>query len=377
MRVRRSRPLLGAVSAIGAAGAVTLAFSRTAPATRGDYAREPERAATSGPNARLLPTAPANETATPSRDERSRAEPRELDPGPSADLELASRGDDEAAARLRERLAGEAARGPAAVADALVLALARSKDAAEADLVVSLVIETPGVAESPDLARALLALAASDTLPHRRSAALEALGELPSPDVERVRQVAALGRQVTSEEVRAASASALGSIGEASPGAVSLASAREIARSISGEQSETVRGLLVGSVHDASDPSVVATMLSVLERDGAASVRLEVARALGSLEPEDRAGVVAALSRRFDVELDRDVRLALVASIATTGREHAAAVLERLRARAGDLAVDVEDYLAGLRSGELDASRLRAIKEQREDARAASSSTGG
>jgi hypothetical protein len=272
----------------------------------------------------------------------------------------------------RARLQALIARDPTE-ALARLLDLARSSpDPGEAQDAIDLLLDAPGLASRPEAERALTALASSGDQPWRRTAALHALGELPSETPERAREIADVARRDADPQVREAAASVLCELGERSPGDVSAAAARSIAAGLSGETDPAVRAALVGSIRDTRDPAVAEALMSALAGDSDAAARQAAAEVLGGVALASRPQAIAALAARFGSETDEDVQRTILASIVRAGRSDAIATLETLRANAGALAQDADDYIFALRSGEDDPARVTAIKEAREAARAGS-----
>ena len=90
---------------------------------------------------------------------------------------------------------------------------------------------------------------------------------------------------------------------------------------------------------------------------------------LGEVAAAHRSQAMDALAAQLGQETDAGMRTTILTSIVSAGRLSAIPVLERIRDAAGALQPTIDDYLAGLRSGEDDMGKLNAIRTARETAR--------
>ncbi len=89
---------------------------------------------------------------------------------------------------------------------------------------------------------------------------------------------------------------------------------------------------------------------------------------LGEVAAAHRARVLDALAAQFAQETDQGIRGTIITSIVSAGRLSAVPVLEGVK-DAGTLQATIDDYLAGLRSGEDDMQKLQALRSARQATR--------
>jgi len=279
--------------------------------------------------------------------------------------EARDRDDEKAAKRERDEIAALIARDRHGAVVALIAALKTSDEDGEAGVVLDLLTSERGLPHGEVLA-ALSDMAAHDDIVFHRQAAIHGLGELAGGDADRVAQVAALGRSDREGEVRETAAVTLGELGDRSPGPVAQAAAHELVQSLASERDPRVRSCLVYAFRDTRDDATAGALFSAL-RDDDAGVRLAAADVLGDVAAAHRDQAVKDLAARFAQETDPQLRRTIVTAIVRAGRIGAISTLEKLQG--GDLQPFIDDFLAGLRSGEDNMEKLYAIRFSREQAR--------
>jgi hypothetical protein len=205
--------------------------------------------------------------------------------------------------------------------------------------------------------------------PWRRAAALRALADIPNETPERVNEIASIGRRDRERGVREVAAIALADLADRSPGDVAATAASAAVANLADETDPAIRAALLGAIRDTRDAAVANTLIGALCGETDSMARDAAAEALGDVAVAHRARTIDALAARFVAEPDEDVRRTILASIVRAGRANSATTLEALRPNAGSLALDVDDYLVALRSGEDDPEKLAALKAAREAAR--------
>jgi hypothetical protein len=270
---------------------------------------------------------------------------------------------------LKERLHRLAAENPTAALAAVLDAMKGETDP-QSLTVLSSVLLDEALAGRPDVLAAIADVAQKDELPARRAAAVRTLGDLPGGDAARVELIGGLERQDTDPLVRATAAAALGAVGERSPGPVAAAAAKCLVDAFASEQDPHVRASLLYAMNDTRDPAVADALLGTLAHDQDLGARLAAADVLGTVAAAYRARAVDALAAQFGQESDGRVLETIIRSVVAAGRLSAIPVLQKMRGGAGDLQATIDDWLAGLQSGEDDMNKLEAIKAARETARA-------
>lgn len=281
-------------------------------------------------------------------------------------LRQAHEGDDPAAvSAAKARVRDLVRKDPAGALRELLGAIRASEDEAQLGLVLGLLTSDPALPRD-EVRAALLDMAQHDDVAMRRAAALHGLGQVRSPDEAQVADVAACAHGDPDPQVREAAATALGSLGDRSPGPLAASAARAIVADLADEREGRVRATLVYAVRDTREQPVSDALVGALG-DSDPQVRLAAADMLGDVAAAHRADAVSAMARAFGRETQRDVRLCLVTAIVRAGRMNALSALEGLSG--GDLQPTIDDYLAGLRSGEDNPEKLFAIRQARERAR--------
>ncbi len=275
--------------------------------------------------------------------------------------------DEEAIAAAKEELKILARTNPAAALDGVLAAMRGTTDE-QALAVLSSVLLNGSLALRPDVSLALTQMAARDEVPARRAVAMRTLGNLPEGDVARVQLVADMGRADADPSVREAAAVALGAIGDHSPGDVAAAAAKNIVSGLSAETDPRVRSMLVYAVRDTRDGATTDALVAVLAHDSQPEPRQAAADMLGEVAAAHRARVLDALAAQFVQETDQGIRGTIITSIVSAGRLSAIPVLEGVK-DAGPLQATIDDYLAGLRSGEDDMQKLQALRNARQATR--------
>jgi HEAT repeat protein len=282
-------------------------------------------------------------------------------------LAAAHEADDRDAVEALERQIKALIKEDPKAAVAAVFAALRSTEDEQALAVVASLLSDPDLAARPEVLLALTDMAQHDDSPARRATAVRALGNVGG-DVD---QIATMGRADSDPGVREAAAVALGALGDRSPGSVAAAAATRLVGSFAAEADPRVRSMLLYAVRDTRDEAVAGVLLRALAQDSDASVRLSAADMLGEVAAPYRSQAVDALAGQFGEESDANFRATILNSIVSAGGLAAIPVLERIRGGSGDLQATIDDYLAGLRSGEDDMDKLLAIRREREVARGA------
>jgi hypothetical protein len=265
-----------------------------------------------------------------------------------------------------ERLVTE---DPLAALAAILGALRAEQDEQSLAVLSSLLLDD-ALAERPEVLSALTEMARQDELAARRATAARALGNLPGGDASRVELLTGLERGDTDPSVREAAATALGVVGDRSPGTVAAAAAKSLVDAIPSETDPRVRSMLLYAVRDTRDADVTNVLLNALANDPETAPRLAAADMLGDVAAAQRARVLDALAAQLTQESDPSLSATIVKSIVSTGRMAAIPVLQRAHGNSGSVQTLIDDYLAGLTSGEDDMNKLEAIKLARETARA-------
>jgi hypothetical protein len=276
-------------------------------------------------------------------------------------------GDRDAVDALKQNIERLIEEDPTAAAAAVLAALKSTEDELALAVLTSL-LSDPSLTARPDVLASVTDMAQHDDSPARRAAAARALGNLAGEDASRVDLVARLERADPDAGVREAAAVALGTVGDRAP-SVAAAAAQSLVAGYANEDDPRVRSMLLYAVRDTRDDAVAGTLLEALGQDSDPSVRLAAAEMLGDVAAAHRSQAVDALATQFGREADANFRTTILDSIVSAGGLGAVPVLERIRAGAGDLQPTVDDYLAGLRSGEDDMDKLLAIRREREAAR--------
>jgi hypothetical protein len=274
--------------------------------------------------------------------------------------------DEDAIAAAKDELNDLAKTDPVAALDGVLASLRGTKDD-QALAVFSSVLLTDALARRPDVALALTQMAERDEVPGRRVAAMRTLGNLPDGDVARVQLVANMGRTDADSSVREAAAVALGAIGDRSPGDVAAAAAKNIVSGLQAETDPRVRSMLIYAVRDTRDGATTDALLGVLH-DSQPETRQAAADMLGEVAAAHRTRVLDALAVQFAQESDQGIRGTIITSIVSAGRLSAIPVLEGVK-DAGPLQATIDDYLAGLRSGEDNMDKLQALRNARQATR--------
>jgi len=363
-----ARFLLGSDSEHGPAERAAL----LAKATRAPEAGSP--LAPSADASAAEPTAPApSGVATPAASAQNAA-PAAAAPNSLAqalkDLVAATASrEEDAVDSLKESLSELAAQNPTAALGAVVDAMKAEKDPQALAALASVLLDD-ALAGRPEVLSALADMAQKDELPSRRATALRTLGDLPGGDAARVELIMGMEQKDQDPLVRASAASALGAVGERSPGPVAAAVAKSLIEAASAETDPQVRATLLYAVRDTRDASVADALLSALAHDTESGPRLAAAEMLGSVAAPHRARAMDVLAVQLGQESDARMRETIIKSIVSAGRMSAVPVLQRLRADSGEQQALIDDYLAGLASGEDSIDKLDAIKAARETARA-------
>jgi len=277
----------------------------------------------------------------------------------------------EAVASLKEELKKLIDRDPAAAVVDVVAALKWATDEQGLAALASLLLSDPKLAGRADVLAALADMAQNDDLPARRATAIRTLGNLPGGDASRVDLLAGVGLGDPDPSVREAAAVALGVLADRSPGSVAATAAQDLVNAFSNESDPRVRSMLLYAVRDTRDGTVSTMLLLAVAQDPDVTVRQAAADMLGDVAAAYRSQALAALATQFGQETDPNFRATILASIVSDGRLAAIPVLQGLRGGSGDLQATVDDYLAGLLSGEDNMDRLQAMKRARELARGA------
>ena len=279
------------------------------------------------------------------------------------------RHDARAVEAAKEALAKLVAANPSAALVAILAALKAESDPLSL-AVLSTALLDDALAGNPEVLSALKDMARDDDLPARRAMAVRTLGNLPGGDQARVDLLAGMERDDTDPSVREAAAVALGVVADRSPGDVAAAAAKSLVDALSSETDPRVRSMLLYAVRDTRASDVTSALIAALANDPDEAPRLAAADVLGDVAAAYRSEALDALAAQVPQATDPRLASTLITSIVSAGRLSAIPVLQRLRAGAGSLQPMIDDYLAGLTSGEDNMDKLEALRIARETARA-------
>jgi hypothetical protein len=149
-------------------------------------------------------------------------------------------------------------------------------------------------------------------------------------------------RQAVVENVREEAARSFGR----APGVAEKA----VALAVEASDPQVRAGLLTASSLEEVRPPALAQVRTLLEKDEAPTVRAAAAKALGTAPVARAAESMKALAERYGAETDRQVRGAILESIARLGLGKAVPVLQQLRDVDTSLQDEVDAWLALLKS---------------------------
>lgn len=242
-------------------------------------------------------------------------------------------------------------------------------DPAALDLLAFALAGSAGAAGSTSVAREMLSIACGDPCAARRRSALLFLSRAGASSADMQREGLWIAQTDADPLVRAAAFALLQGIASSDPAAgARLAPQVLVEAERSEDPSVRIAALSAIAVRDASE-EILRGIGQRLRTDVAPLVRLQAVALLTDTSPGERPLAVEFLRVAAAGDGDLEVRRACVEAVARIGGLTGATVLEGLSERDPDLAREIADLAAVLRTGETDWERIREELARREQAR--------